>query len=449
MENQSIQRKQDQSWDYIFEKKTQGLPDDDRLDLTKSNANEIHKALKARAQNFGDAVNIPVEYNSDGSTKTKNLLTQYHSISLQDVQRRAFGRFSTALGATDSIPTTKPFDLRIIDPASNDDDKGVFYDRVAANIVSTTIKNILTDRGYLELLLSKDEFTFADGDDIEFDGPTMLFLLIQKIDPSTIVGLDVILDSLEEAKLGDHKNDVDQMLTEMESKYNVLKDNDQAPRNILKILFRALKSGQNDTFNKFIQRLEDDVDSGIGPNRNITPDLLISASRTKYNNMLSKKTWDQVHPRDAQLLALATELEDLKKERRTQRQHNFSANVTDAEAKQSGAEDIVPGTSVHKWRAKYDGDTKIVNGKKWFWCRHHKLEGKWNGLYVGHSEDKHKGTKNNTTASSTPKDNTDTTATTSQSQLQLNSRLKQVMCTNLCLSSEDVDKIFEEASSGN
>eukprot|EP00984_Skeletonema_dohrnii_P035244 scaffold34769_cov344-Skeletonema_dohrnii-CCMP3373.AAC.1 len=51
----------------IFEKKTQGLPDESRLDLTKANASELHKCLKARTDNLGEAILIPVEFNSDGS----------------------------------------------------------------------------------------------------------------------------------------------------------------------------------------------------------------------------------------------------------------------------------------------------------------------------------------------------------------------------------------------
>ena len=426
----------------IFEKKTQGLPEESRLDLTKSNASEIHQFFKSRSENLGQSILIPVEFNSDGSVKSsKNLLNQYHSISEQDMIRRAHNRWSTQIDPSDPIPTGRPFTLRDIDPGSNDDDKKVFFDRVGANIVRELIKNCLSSRGYLDLLQNKKDFTFSKGSDSEYDGPTMLFFLIQKIDPSTNVGLDSILETLGATKLGDYKNDVDQMITRMTDDYNILKDNNAAPRNIRKLLLTALKSGPNHDFNSFIQRIEDDVDSGIGQHKNISVDDLITASRTKYNNMEKKNTWNQVDPRDAQMMALTTELKQLK-ERRNQYQPHDKTKV-----KQSDPQEIVPGTSVQKWRTKYDGDAKTVDGKKWYWCRLHKLEGKWDGLYVGHTEENHKGKGKATTF--TPKEKTDTASKTSQSQLQLNSRLKQVMCTNFCLSEEDVDKIFDEASSEN
>ena len=77
-------------------------------------------------------------------------------------------------------------------------------------------------------------------------------------------------------------------------------------------------------------------------------------------------------------------------------------------------------------------------------------EGKWDGMYVMHRPDQHKGKriKSETSpaanvtndASKQAKKNDGTAA-----DLQLQSKLKSVMCTNLCLSSEDVDKLFEEA----
>ena len=66
--------------------------------------------------------------------------------------------------------------------------------------------------------LKKDKFAFyntATGE-VKYDGPSMIFLLFQKTDPSTIVRLDSILKQIENAKLGKHANDVDGMLTAIE-----------------------------------------------------------------------------------------------------------------------------------------------------------------------------------------------------------------------------------------
>ena len=102
------------------------------------------------------------------------------------------------------------------------------------------------------------------------------------------------------------------------------------------------------------------------------------------------------------------------------------------------------------WCIKNVRESIVVDSKTYYWCPHHVKEGKWNGMYVMHCPDQHKGKRVNletspatnvaNDASKQAKKNDGTAA-----DLQLQSKLKSVMCTNLCLSSEDVDKLFEEA----
>ena len=75
----------------------------------------------------------------------------------------------------------------------------------------------------------------------------------------------------------------------------------------------------------------------------------------------------------------------------------------------------------------------------------------WNGMYVTHKPEDHKrkmpnAQKDNVAATqgtdvAAKKDDKSNGATT----LQLYSKLKEFMCTNLCMSSDDVDKIFAQA----
>ncbi len=62
----------------------------------------------------------------------------------------------------------------------------------------------------------------------------------------------------------------------------------------------------------------DDIESGIGKSSRITPDRLITACRSKYNNMSNKKQWNQVDPRDAQILALTTQVQALESKQKEQ-----------------------------------------------------------------------------------------------------------------------------------
>ena len=433
----------------IFLEKTRGLDEDNRLDFSKSNSLEIQQYLRGREEHLGEAIcSIPIEFNPDGTVKsTANLLTQSHMIKITDLQRAGHAAFGTALAPNDPIPAA-PFQLRELDPAAVADDKKTFYKRVNVNVVTRIIKNGLSTTGWNDLMLQKDKFTFVHADgSIEYDGGIMAFLIYQKIEPSTTVGLDSLVEDLQKAKLGNYSNDVDKMLTDMEAKFKILNLNGQAPLNYRKLLLDSLSTGPNHKFNDFIDHINDDVESGIGVNKDIDPDSLIVAVRTKFNNMEKRDQWNKVDPRDAQILVLTTKLEQLEQKSPQRQPKQPAALATYDNVTGPGC---IDGTKVKEWRITHDGPSKTVDGKEWFWCPHHVNKGKWDGLYVAHRPEQHKGQKNGTPKKDSlkMKDGLLKPATpVPATQLQLQSRLKEVMCTNLCMSGDDVDKLFDAANS--
>ena len=65
-------------------------------------------------------------------------------------------------------------------------------------------------------------FTFQDdaiGNEI-IDGPCLLKLLFDLINPNVVVGVEVICHKLEATKLNPYQNYVDAMLTDMEESYS-------------------------------------------------------------------------------------------------------------------------------------------------------------------------------------------------------------------------------------
>ena len=148
-------------------------------------------------------------------------------MSLHDCQREALAIYrNTPLPHSDPIPAA-PFTLDTFDLANNDDHKATFYKRVNCNVVANLIKNGLSETGYSNLLLQKENFEFRNQTtgEVELHRPTMLFLIWEKVDPSTLVGLDLILTKLETCKLGDHGNNVDTMLTHMDFLNKTLVEN--------------------------------------------------------------------------------------------------------------------------------------------------------------------------------------------------------------------------------
>ncbi len=236
----------------------------------------------------------------------------------------------------------------------------------------------------------------------------------------------------------------------MEGDYKTLKDNGHAPdtTSYRRYLINALQSGKNHEFNSYIQRINDDIQSGIGVHKSITPEDLIQAARSKYNNMVEDKSWGKVDPKDAVIMALTTKITALEKK---------VAAPTNPLPKNTALATSGPASNIDAWRKKFDGASKEVNGRKWYWCPKHKLEGVYDSLYLTHHPDKHdenvafwKKNKEAARQAKEPAPGAEKKDKQSNpSSLGLNPRLKQVLMTSGCLSEADVDRLFKEAAQEN
>ena len=134
----------------------------------------------------------PTQFNADGTVKlTANLLTQYHQITIENVQRAAIARYNVAVAVADPI-TPYLFSMKTIDPGNNGNEKRQFYKKVHSRVVAHLIKNILLVTGYDDLILQQDKFEFYNDafGEMEFYGATMIYLFFMKKVPSTVAGLD-------------------------------------------------------------------------------------------------------------------------------------------------------------------------------------------------------------------------------------------------------------------
>ena len=123
-------------------------------------------------------------------------LTEYSSIEMDRLQQEAHKRYSTAIVEGDVLPPT-PFKVTQLDPANNPGHKELFYLRVDSQVVTELIKNILTDAEYAKLMLKRSIFTFEDdttGIDL-IDGPCLLKLLMNRVDPNIFIGIKVLCET--------------------------------------------------------------------------------------------------------------------------------------------------------------------------------------------------------------------------------------------------------------
>jgi hypothetical protein len=227
----------------------------------------------------------------------------------------------------------------------------------------------------------------------------------------------------------------------MEKNFNVLKENGQEPKNYRRLLLDALVTGPNHVFNEYMQRIIDDVESGTGFNALIKSDQIVKGARSKYNNMSIRKQWNKVDPRDAELLALKTQVTNLEKKREATPTVLATEGTKKSKKVRESHHDwnVIEGTKVFKWRTVKKGDTIEAGGRTNYWCKNHKLDGKWDGLYVWHKPEDCK------PRGKSADEDKDEDKSKGPGSLQLKSNLKTVLMSNLCLSSEDVEKMFSEA----
>ena len=66
----------------------------------------------------------------------------------------------------------------------------------------------------------------------------------------------------------------------------------------------ALLSGPNPKFNAFIERIKDDIDSGIRLNNHRLHDDIATTSHTKYKKMVASDEYSKFDRKDAKILSL-------------------------------------------------------------------------------------------------------------------------------------------------
>lgn len=369
--------------------KTKGLADENKIEMIPDNAAQFRRLLQAKAASFGSiATQVPVAFDNAGNaTEYRSLITQYSSIDMDVLQRNAIKRFGTAIATTDPIPAA-PFTKRDLDPANNANNKTTFYERVDAHVIDEWVKNVLDDVSYSTLLLSSDSFTFVDENGAQsFDGTIMLKYVLDELDPTVVGGVEILRKKLEEIRLHQYKDNVKNMITDIKMTMKQILALGKDCESIRRYVTTALSLGPNDRFNDFIHRVNDDIESGTGQYKDYDWKQVCQAAKNKYLNMVSTGEWTAVNSRDAKLIALATEVSDLKKQNAA-----FAGNFKNSgtsPALTDGIDRSLAG-SVQKWRTVKKGATSQVNGKTFYWCPHHKHQkGYFDGLYCLHKPEDH------------------------------------------------------------
>ena len=386
-----------------------------------------------------------------------NLITQYQLLSFERLQREAHRRYATPLREDQAIPAP-PWKMRSLDPENNLSDRDTFYSQVNSNVLHQLLTNSLTLSAYSKAIQGRlNLISFEDPDTgaIVVDGPCLLFLIFEKVDPSLAVNVENLRERIESVKLHTFENNVDEMLMFIEEQYEKILNMNKSCESILRYTLTALLSGSCQEFNTYIKSIKGDVDSGFGPHANITFEQLVVCARKKYLNMKAQNEYNKVDPRSAQLIALTTEVTKLKSELESK---SAALTTTTDRQRTSTRRETTPGldrskidnTSIQKWRVIKKGDTIQVDGRTYWWCKKHKdYHGRWNGMYVLHKPEDHdavmaarkaKRTRQNPPATEPADDKKETPG----DKLVVSQKLKEVLCSRLMVGDEDADKLCQE-----
>ena len=123
-------------------------------------------------------------------------------------------------------------------------------------------------------------FSFLDASTgtVSLDVPIMLKIALSKFDPNVVVGIEIQRQKLETIKLHTFKNNVDEMCDEIEGIMKRITGCGKDCESIRRYTITALLSGPNAKFNNFIDRLNDDIESQTGANKEMDCQDVIDAA---------------------------------------------------------------------------------------------------------------------------------------------------------------------------
>ena len=206
----------------------------------------------------------------------------------------------------------------------------------------------------------------------------------------------------------------------------------------------ALLLVPNENFNTRMKSIKSDVDAGYGYNANVAPATLLMSMKQLYTNILCQNEWIKVDPRDAQILELTTALD-----KHPSKQSHGSGGYSGS-GYGGSKEETIPGmNSLKKWRTIKKSPTPIKYGVNHHWCKHHVYEGRYDGLYYQNNTEatheewaaKKRGGRAAKTKGSAPAAPTPAVGP----NLMISDSLRNALCTNFCISKEDLAKMVNES----
>ena len=138
----------------------------------------------------------------DDSKKLLMIIEDYDKVTLEMVKKNTSRTFQDHAFPF-ANPLAETFEIVTITPSpSNASHLAMFDCQSRSRMITNRIQNSLTLAPWDTLFSKRKHFTWTAGNgSVSYDGPTMLFMLVSSINPSTRVGVSDLKTSPRESKL--------------------------------------------------------------------------------------------------------------------------------------------------------------------------------------------------------------------------------------------------------
>ena len=241
--------------------------------------------------------------------------------------------------------------------------------RIERSLDPASLKTLNTDK-------RKFQWVATNGT-IYNDGPTMLFLLMSKVNPSVRVGIAALKMNIQTATLPKFNHNLPKMVEYIQENYSQIVLKKGSHDDLTLHTFNALETTNNAEFKQFVQEKKDAWETSPfdrNDDANFAENLM-EKTVAKYNNMSLAKNWKKTEDPSSKIVsALVTKVSSLEK-LLEEKNGGATALATSSEK---------PKLAFPEWRTKKGKDSVNRDGKQWWWCPHHKKEGLFDGLYMTH-----------------------------------------------------------------
>ena len=286
----------------LYLKATASISDDDKFDLNISSAQKFLDVMRRDATNFGWGSLIRAIQGNDAN-ETRNLLKDHKIITEAQIKKQAYKTWGNHAAVFATVVPDE-YVLEELDPTNDAGHRPAFYRRVKSRMIAKRIVGHLKTADYEILKNQSEQYTWANDEKEEMDGPTILWLLLQACNPSTRVGVSELKTDIRNANSAKFEHDVKKLTDYLSSKNREIEEKGQTHQDYHLDLFNALQTVPNPDFSSFIR--DERQAWEIGGEK--TPNQLVAEALTIYNNAVSSNRWNTKDPKDAKTMALSIKL---------------------------------------------------------------------------------------------------------------------------------------------